>query len=172
MDFLGLTHLTSAILAMIAGAFVIFTKKGTKNHVRLGYTYAAMMMILNATAFLIYDLFGHFGPFHWAALISLATLIAGLLPAFLQRPRHSWLELHYEFMNWSIVGLYAAFWSETFTRFFRFEGFWILVSTATFMTVAVGVYFIRKKKKQILSRFDDIYAEGGQDTLSTEGSVS
>jgi hypothetical protein len=141
-------------------------------HVRFGYAYAGMMFILNASAFLIYDLFGSFGPFHWAALISLSTLIAGLVPAFFRWPEKNWLELHYEFMNWSIVGLYAAFWSETFTRFFRFEGFWILVSTATFMTVAAGIYFIKKKKKSILARFDQFLEEERRDRVTAGQSPS
>ncbi len=152
-DVLGGIHFGSAILAMITGMVIIFLKKGTNLHIKIGYTYAISMLILNVTALMIYDLFGGFGPFHVFAVISLATLIAGLIPAYLKKPEGKWLEMHYEFMNWSVVGLYAAFWSETFTRFFAFQGFWIVVGVATAVTVFVGAIFIKKKKSKILSRF-------------------
>ncbi len=152
-DVLGGVHFASAILAMIFGAIVIFKTKGTKFHIRAGYAYAISMLILNVTALMIYQLFGHFGPFHYAALISLASLFGGLIPAFLKKPEKTWLEFHYEFMNWSVIGLYAAFWSETFSRFFRFAGFWVLVATATAMTVAIGGYLLKKKKKSLLEKY-------------------
>ncbi len=150
---LGTIHLVSAIAAMAFGAVVLFLKKGTPLHIRLGYFYAVSMLTLNVTALMIYKLFGHFGPFHYAAVISLASLLGGLVPAYLKKPKNSWLELHYEFMNWSIIGLYAAFWSETFSRFFRFAGFWVLVATGTAMTVAIGIYLLKSKKRSVLDKY-------------------
>lgn len=154
MDPLGLIHLVSALVAMIFGMVVIFNKKGTKLHIGFGYAYTVAMLVLNVTAFMIYKLFGTFGPFHIAALISTASLLGGIIPVYLKKPEKGWLYLHYEFMNWSIIGLYAAFWSETFSRFFSFAGFWVLVITATAMTIAIGFYFLKKRKQEILSRFD------------------
>jgi len=154
-DTLGLTHFVSAILAMFFGMGVVLLKKGTKKHIWLGYSYAISMIVLNLTALLIYKLFGKFGPFHAAAVFSFLTLLGGLIPAYLKKPAKTWLEFHYEFMNWSVIGLYAAFWSETFTRFFRFSGFWVLVATATAITVAVGAYLLKSKKEKILERFSD-----------------
>ena len=152
-DVLGWVHFGSAILAMILGAVVVIKKKGTKFHVQVGYSYAAMMLILNITALMIYQLFGQFGPFHFAAVISLISIFGGLIPAYLKKPEKIWLEFHYEFMNWSVIGLYAAFWSETFSRFFRFAGFWVLVTTATAMTVSVGWYLLKKKKKIMMQKY-------------------
>lgn len=152
-DILGGLHFGSAILAMIFGAILILKEKGTKFHIRAGYIYAFMMIVLNVTALMIYKLFGHFGPFHYAALISLASLFGGLIPAYLKKPKKTWLEFHYEFMNWSVIGLYAAFWSETFSRFFRFAGFWVLVATATAITVSVGWFILKRKKKEVLSKY-------------------
>jgi len=151
-DVLGLIHFTSALFAMVVGMAVILFQKGTKRHVYLGYTYVVSMLILNATALMIFDLFGRFGPFHFMALFSLLTVIGGLVPAFLKKPKDKWLDMHYEFMNWSVVGLYAAFWSETFSRFFRFAGFWTLVIAATVLTVVLGGIILKMKKKKILSR--------------------
>lgn len=150
---LGLLHFGSALVAMITGMAVILMKKGTKKHIYIGYSYVFSMSVLNISALMIYDLFGGFGPFHFMALISFATVIAGVVPAFFKKPEKKWLEMHYEFMLWSVIGLYAAFWSETFTRFFRFSGFWTLVALATFCTVAIGVILLKKKKAGILERF-------------------
>lgn len=153
-DLLGLIHFGSAISAMISGMAVIFLKKGTKKHVYLGYFYVACMLILNTTALLIYDLFDGFGPFHYMALFSLATVLGGLVPAFLKKPKDKWLDMHYEFMNWSVIGLYAAFWAETFSRFFRFAGFWTLVIIASSLTLIIGAIILKKKKKSVLSKIN------------------
>ena len=112
-NILGGIHFGSAILAMIFGAIVILKAKGTSFHVKAGYVYTFFMLVLNITALMIYKLFGHFGPFHYAAVLSLISLIGGLIPAYMKKPEKTWLEFHYEFMNWSVIGLYAAFWSET-----------------------------------------------------------
>lgn len=155
-DSIGLAHFSFAILSMIFGALIIFIKKGGAIHKKLGYFYFFSMIGLNVTALMLYKLFGFFGPFHVFALISLAGVIAGFLPAYLKKPKNTWLEYHYEFMNWSVVGLYAAFWSETFTRFFSFQGwygFWMLVGVATGVTVAIGGYLIKKKKDYFLEKF-------------------
>lgn len=114
------------------------------------------MIGLNISALTIYQLFGYFRPFHVFALFSLATVFAGFIPAYRKKPKDTWVEYHYEFMNWSVVGLYAAFWSETFTRFFSFSGmtdFWVLIAAATIITVVIGAYFIKKKKPYFVTKF-------------------
>lgn len=68
---------------------MVVTRKGTRRHHQIGLVYAVSMLGLNATAFLIYRLFGGFGAFHVAALLSLLTIFAGLLPAVRRRPRRS-----------------------------------------------------------------------------------
>ena len=109
-------HLGTAISALVFGLCVVLARKGTRRHKQLGYAYFFSMLGLNISALFIYQLTGHFGPFHGAALASLTTLIAGFIPAFLHFPRGRWLEFHYEFMNWSYVGLIAAGVSEAATR--------------------------------------------------------
>jgi hypothetical protein len=74
------------------------------------------MVLLNATALGIYDLYDRFGPFHVGALISVATLIAGFAPVILRRPRANWIEIHAYFMCWSYVGLVAALVAEISVR--------------------------------------------------------
>lgn len=109
-------HIGTAISAMLFGLCVLFARKGTRLHKQLGYAYFFNMLGLNISALFIYQLTGHFGPFHGAALASLFTLIAGFIPAYLHLPRRQWLEFHYEFMNWSYLGLIAAGVSEAATR--------------------------------------------------------
>ncbi len=109
-------HIGCAISALILGLCVLLVRKGTRIHKQLGYAYFFNMLGLNISALFIYQLTGHFGPFHGAALASLLTLIAGFVPAYRRLPRERWLEFHYEFMNWSYVGLIAAGVSEAATR--------------------------------------------------------
>ena len=140
-DSIGLVHLLSAIVALITGTSVLAIKKGTRTHIRIGYIYAISMLILNITAFMIYRLFDGFGIFHIAALVSLLTLLGGMIPVFLRKPESSWLILHFSFMYWSVMGLYAAFASEVLTRvpdspFFGMVG----IATGIIM-LAAGVYF-------------------------------
>ena len=95
MIHLGELHLTSAILSLAAGGWMLSQPKGTAIHRRTGWVYVASMVSMNATALLIYRLTGRFGPFHVLALISLGILSAGIIPAALRRPARGWLERHY-----------------------------------------------------------------------------
>jgi uncharacterized membrane protein len=94
-------HIGTAVSALVFGLCVILIRKGTRTHRQLGYAYFFNMLGLNISALFIYQLSGHFGPFHGAALASLLTLIAG----FSQHtaPRGRWLELHLNSW-WSMLG--------------------------------------------------------------------
>jgi uncharacterized membrane protein len=148
---IGFVHLFSALLAMLTGAVVLLTPKGSAFHKRTGYVYVVSMLVLNATAFMIYQLFGKFGPFHGLALVSLVSLIGGMVPVLLRQRVKSWLHWHYYFMNWSVVGLYAAFWSETLSRTLPMGKFWPVVMGATAMTATIGSWLIRRNAARLLS---------------------
>lgn len=79
---LGWFHLASALLAMIAGAFVLAASKGTIKHKRMGYIYVSAMVLVCGSALGIYNLTGRFGLFHLMAVISFLTLALGMLPLF------------------------------------------------------------------------------------------
>lgn len=115
-DEIGFVHLLASILALASGSQVLLMKKGTRMHKQIGYLYAFSMLIVCVSAFFIYRLFGGFGVFHVAAIVGFLTLLAGMLPIMLKRPQGKWLRLHYAFMYWSVIGLYAAFISELLTR--------------------------------------------------------
>ena len=138
----GALHIALAIVALISGLFMVITRKGTAWHRRIGWVYAASMLGLNASALLIYRLFGTFGPFHAAALVSLMTIIAGLIPTVLHRPRHNWLEHHAYWMTWSYVGLLAAAASEVTTRV-PSSPFWWMVFGSTLIVIAGGRQLIK-----------------------------
>ena len=151
LDGFGLIHVFFGLAAMALGLLVVIGTKGTRRHRLIGRGYVAAMILLNATALMIYDLSGRFGPFHVAALISLATLSAGFVPAFLRRPRVGWMPLHGTFMSWSYVGLLAAFLSEVATRVPGMD-FGVGVIAATVIVVAGGVVLIHTRVPKILKR--------------------
>ncbi len=66
-------HTLSAASALLLGPSVFVRKNGTALHKKLGYSYVASMVVLNGTAFMIYDLFNGWGIFHDLALVSLFT---------------------------------------------------------------------------------------------------
>jgi len=111
----GLIHLIVSIIALITGLQVLTTTKGTKIHKQVGYIYAVSMILLNLTAFMIYKLYGKFGIFHWFAVVSSLTLFAGLYPVMTKRSKN-YLLAHFNFMYWSVVGLYCALMAEIFSR--------------------------------------------------------
>ncbi|MBO3698827.1 DUF2306 domain-containing protein [Roseivirga sp. E12] len=143
---IGLVHLIASLVATVAGTIVIGARKGTKFHKQVGYVYAISMLILNLTAFMTYRLFGTFGIFHYGAIGSLLTLLAGMIPA-IRRKSKRWIYRHLGFMYWSVIGLYAAFASETFTRIPE-TPFFGMVGIATGVIMLLGArFFIRYQKR-------------------------
>ena len=130
---------------------------GTQLHRVIGYLYVASMLGLNVTALLIYRVFGTFGPFHVLAVISLATVVAGLLPAFFKRPPGKWLRRHYEGICWSYVGLLAATAAEIAVRLPFVQGFGLAFGIATFVAsfvvVFIGAFVLYRYRDQVLAGF-------------------
>lgn len=170
MSLLGQVHLATAFIAMAAGAAVLVLRpKGARWHRRLGWLYAGSMLALNGTALLIYRLFGGFGPFHAAAIISLIGVVAGVHAARRARSsrtarelaaRSAWVGRHYQWMTWSYVGLIAAFASETITRLPALRpvlgggrSFGIAVGVATLVIVSIGSAWIRRARADALANF-------------------
>ncbi|HJU89344.1 MAG TPA: DUF2306 domain-containing protein [Gemmatimonadaceae bacterium] len=151
MSPLGWVHTTFAVLAMLSGAVVLVRRKGTRAHRRLGWVYAASMFALNTTALLIYRLFGGFGPFHVAAIFSLATVAAGVVVA-IRRSDRGWVERHYRFMTYSYVGLLAAAVSEVAVRV-PGAVFWWAVLIASALVLIVGMLLVERKRATVLAPF-------------------
>ena len=147
----GLVHTAFGLAALMFGLSMLSLEKGTPTHRRVGRAYFASMFLLNATGLSIYNLSGRFGPFHVAALISLATVLAGFVPVFLRRPRTSWMELHATFMCWSYVGLIAAFFSEIAVRVPGLR-FGPAVIVATVVVVALGALAIHTQVPKTVAK--------------------
>ena len=141
---------------------MLFRPKGNRKHRRAGWIYAGSMLVLNVTALSLYRLTGTFGPFHVAALISLATVAAGIISA--RRRRHGsrgWLERHYFFMTYSYLGLAAAAVAETATRWPAIQSvaggptaaFWTAVAVASVVVFVVGSVMIRRRADTIMRPF-------------------
>ena len=145
---IGTVHLVASIIALLTGLFVILRgHKGNNLHKKVGYVYVIAMVLLNATAFGIYN-FGSFSMFHFFALVSSVSIVGGIVPMFLNL--HNRMVYHYKFMSWSVVGLYAAFVAEIFTRFVRFDYFWVVIIIGTILVSAIGGYLINKNEKRFL----------------------
>lgn len=141
----GLIHLVASIISLISGTFVLVLTKGTRIHKLIGYIYCLFMLIVNGTAFGLYHLYGRFGPFHLAALISLATLLAGIFSVLLRTK--SWLNYHLAFMYYSVMGLYAAFASEVIVRIPGLAfGPAVGIATAVVMITAMIIFQTLSKK--------------------------
>lgn len=151
MNILGWFHMVCALLALGSGAAVLLRRKGTRSHRRLGWIYVASMLALNGTALMIYRLFGGFGPFHAAAVASLVTVVAGIIPAVRRKPAN-WVQHHYAWMTWSYVGLCAAAVSEVATRQPNFR-FWWAVFAGTFVVIGVGAVLIRRNAASAVAPF-------------------
>lgn len=151
MNVLGWFHTVCALVALGSGAAVLLRRKGTRSHRRIGRVYVGSMLALNVTALMIYRLFGGFGPFHVAAVVSLLTVVAGTIPAVRRKPAN-WVEHHYAWMTWSYVGLCAATVSEVATRVPGFR-FWWAVMIATFAVIGVGATLVRRNKATAVAPF-------------------
>ncbi|MFT5140305.1 MAG: putative membrane protein [Lysobacterales bacterium] len=149
MDWLGHGHFYTALLAMVTGAIVVFRNKGTVFHRWCGRLYLASMLIVNLSALLIYDLWGHFGPFHVAAIFSLVSVLIGVSAAWRRSPARYWKITHAYWMSWSYVGLLAAAVSETSTRYLNFDFGWS-VGIATTAVVLVGATVINRNLPTML----------------------
>lgn len=171
MSLVGTIHLLASVASVVLGAAVLGQgPKGGRRHRQLGWTYVVAMLTVNATAFMLYGLFGGFGPFHVAAVVSLTGIVAGTLAArsaskarvahqgFLRSHR---VEVHFWWMTFSYVGLIAALASEAITRLpaTRAIGggagamFGAAVGGATALVFAAGSYLIVTRRARTLEPF-------------------
>lgn len=154
LDAFGLAHAIIGMAALSVGLVVIARAKGSASHRVWGSAYVVAMVLLNASALAMYDLNGRFNTFHLFALLSLATLAAGWIPALVRRPTGQWYARHAMYMAWSYVGLVAAFVSEIATRIPAFHvgaAFGVAVAASTLAVVVVGALLIRKQVPRLVS---------------------
>jgi uncharacterized membrane protein len=169
MNTLGLFHTATAVVALLAGAVTLLSRKGTRRHRQIGWLYVASMILLNASALFIYRLFGGFGPFHVGAILSLVTVAVGVTAALGARRhriardpvgRAHRIEQHYFWMSFSYVGLAAAAVAEAITRLPALRPasgqgavFGLTVALSSLVVILVGAASIRRHRDRTLHPF-------------------
>lgn len=109
MSLLAAVHTALGILALASGALVLVRRKGDRLHRLAGRAYGVSMVALCVLAFGLRDstpFIQGLGMFHVAAVVSLATVAAGVVAV--RRRRSGWLEAHSQWMAWSYIGLLMA----------------------------------------------------------------
>jgi uncharacterized membrane protein len=153
MSTLGWIHTVFGIVALLAGTAVVLTRKATRWHRTLGHIYLTSMIGLITTSLFIYNLFGRFGPFHYLAVSSLLTLIAGMIPVLLRRPKRLWLEWHAIFINISFIGLVAATSAEITSRIPGLEdAFGPVVGLTSALVVGIGMALLFRNLPRSIRR--------------------
>ncbi len=142
----GLIHFIAGIVALVTGTGVLFLKKGTKPHVRIGYVYMVSMIILLVSSFMIYRLFDGWGVFHYASIISSISVLLGIVPPIFLRHKPYWVRLHFTAMYWSVIGLWSAFIAEMSVRIPENSFMWT-VGVAFGAVMFIGVIIFATKKQ-------------------------
>ncbi len=162
----GLIHFIASVFALGFGTAVLAMTKGTKKHRLIGKLYSYSMFILLATAFMTYQLFGKWGIFHYTATISFLTILGGLIPLYFNTWYKDYIVVHFGFMYWSVMGLYAAFASEMFIRIPKVvtvKGvpnylFYNMSALGSFLVIGIGMYFYLKLRPTWVKQFSKIDA--------------
>ena len=144
-------HTAFGVVALVAGAWNLAARKGTRRHRRVGWVYVASMAGLLLTSFFIFELFGGFGPFHAMSLLSGGTLAIALYYP-LRREKHAgWVEAHYFWIAYSYVGLVMATGSHLFDYLPEWS-FWTRAALFWGLPYAVGSALIFGWKARTLER--------------------
>ncbi len=145
---LGAAHVAAAVAALTFGLLVFVLPKGTQLHRAMGFAYTAAMVAVNIAALGIYRSSGHFGPFHLLALLTLATIVGGIVAASRGR-----IGRHYQMMSFSYLGLLSALATQMLIQFpfFRggFRGMAVGIASALLFT-AGGAIILPRLQRRVL----------------------
>jgi uncharacterized membrane protein len=100
-------HVLAAFSALLVGAAVLLTPKGTHSHRLIGTIYAFALVVVNSAALSLHRE-DAFGVFHWLAVASLVSLACGLSPLLVGMRSPPVIATHAYFMTWSYAGVLAA----------------------------------------------------------------
>ena len=96
-------HVTFALIALALGPAIVLRRKGDRPHRIAGRAFVTAMVLLNLSALTLYDLTGGPNLFHALALVSLATIAAGLSCV-----RRGDIPGHLTYMGWAYAGMIMA----------------------------------------------------------------
>jgi uncharacterized membrane protein len=120
----SVVHLAATLSALVTGTYSVLATKGTRRHRYWGRAYVGSMLLVLATAFGIYTLFGRFGIVHWGAVGSAVALLVGTGSVVLRAVVRQWQRWHYWGMGASVTSLYAALAGESTYRLLPAAYFW------------------------------------------------
>ncbi len=100
-------HTVAAVSALLVGAAVLLSPKGTRTHRRFGTVYVLALVLVNVAALSLHRE-ATFGVFHGLAVASLVTIAIGLVPLLLGKWSPPVIATHAYCMTWSYAGLVAA----------------------------------------------------------------
>jgi len=101
------SHVAAAVSALVLGAVVILREKGTSTHRMFGGGYVVLLLAVNVAALLLHRE-ATFGVFHVLSLVSLVTVLVGVVPMVIGSRSPGTVARHAYFMVWSYAGLVAA----------------------------------------------------------------
>jgi len=108
-------HVAAAVAALALTVPQLALPKGRAVHRRLGYAWAAAMLLVAASSFLIHAK-RTFGPFSWIHLLSVLTLV--MVPLGIARARrgqvgaHRWTMLSLVLFALLVTGLFTLWWGR------------------------------------------------------------
>jgi len=100
-------HIVAAVSALLVGAAVLLSPKGTRTHRRFGTVYVLTLVIVNVAALSLHRE-ATFGVFHGLAIASLVTIAVGFVPLLFGKWSPPVIATHAYCMTWSYAGLVAA----------------------------------------------------------------
>ena len=100
-------HIVAAVTALVSGAAVLVSTKGTRAHKVMGASYVVALLLVDVAALSLHRE-NAFGVFHLMALLSLASIAVGMVPLLLGRRSPAIIATHAFTMSWSYAGLVAA----------------------------------------------------------------
>jgi len=149
----SITHILAASLSLILGTIVIFGKKGTLKHRKLGLYFFYAMLVNNITALWILNAFGKWFFPHYLAIACLVVISPGILAVKLKHKY--WLKVHIICLVISYYLLIGGAINETFLHIPNLRPY--LINNDPIIGITHGVtqlvflgilaYFLSKSKK-------------------------
>lgn len=124
MSVLGWLHALACVVAVLSGAWVIVTRKGTRRHRQLGNVFTATVLFACVTSLGIYS--RHVWTFaHWFAILGIVSAGGGWLIAHFKRPRRGWRYLHLTCMLVAYYDLIGGGVNEVYLRVKSLRHVWV-----------------------------------------------
>jgi uncharacterized membrane protein len=138
ISLLGWVHTIACLIAILAGAYVLCARKGTRRHRLWGWWYAGSMAVLNISIMTVYrfdirpgkppQVGPHiFGIFHGMVLVTLAAVILAIFAASRQK-RLLWAHVHAQAVLFSYYLLIGGLINEMFVRITALRSFAMTLS--------------------------------------------